>query len=234
MIMLRTHSNMSNNDNILSRGERRLQRDLTEERYNAGLSKSKIIFNSTGRISKFLVQIFINEGVYKDGDFNFEFNLPDNYPFSPPMVRSLSLIYHPKFHPKNGTFALPLIGTDWSPVCTINTIIFAIELLFIEPNTNGLNLNQECADLINSNFDSFSSRVRRSISTSTPTLEFICLKRKQKHLSPVSSEINSYDDEDMDYNEPHLKKYCPPLIQSNSSEVQSKLNNFHFAEMMEP
>ena len=39
--------------------------------------------------------MFVREGIYKDGIFKFEMNIPSSYPAKPPEIIFTSKLYHP-------------------------------------------------------------------------------------------------------------------------------------------
>jgi ubiquitin-protein ligase len=39
--------------------------------------------------------VFVREGIYKDGIFKFEMNIPSSYPAKPPEIIFTSKLYHP-------------------------------------------------------------------------------------------------------------------------------------------
>lgn len=73
------------------------------------------------------------EGPFADGTFDFMIHVPSTYPFSPPDVKCLNRVFHPNFDFRSGAVYLPILTDSWRPVLTMNTVIFSLQLLFIEP-----------------------------------------------------------------------------------------------------
>ena len=43
-------------------------------------------------------------------------------------------IWHPNIDPLTGRVMLPILGSDWRPVLSINTVLLGLQLIFLEPN----------------------------------------------------------------------------------------------------
>jgi ubiquitin-protein ligase len=66
----------------------------------------------------------------------FRFELPDDYPFTPPRVQVLTSDHQTRFHPNlyvEGKVCLSILGTwsgpKWSPVMTLSTVLSSIQSL---------------------------------------------------------------------------------------------------------
>jgi len=73
------------------------------------------------------------EGPFANGTFGFVLQVPSTYPFSPPNVKCLNRVFHPNFDFRSGAVYLPILTDSWRPVLTMNTVIFSLQLLFLEP-----------------------------------------------------------------------------------------------------
>ena len=62
----------------------------------------------------------------------FAFVVPDSYPFHPPRVQCLTKVLHPNIDWRQGTVALRMLTQDWKPIINMNTVIFGLQLLFLE------------------------------------------------------------------------------------------------------
>ena len=180
-----------------SRSERRLIRDMSEARYDAINTRSQIVFPDSSKMTLFTVTINVDEGFYAGSHMVFRFSLPDKYPFVPPDVVCTSPVFHPKFDPENGSLLLPLIGQDWSPVCNFNTVIFAIELLFLDVKASVAppNLNQKCADLLSQDLNLFKSFLQISI-RNQHLAAFSAMPSHKRKVEMMEHDYNFDDDED--------------------------------------
>lgn len=76
---------------------------------------------------------------YGYGYYFFEFNFPDNYPFSPPLVRYLTNDGTMRFNPNlytNGKVCLSLLNTwsgeSWTSCQTINSVLLTLSIVLCE------------------------------------------------------------------------------------------------------
>jgi len=75
------------------------------------------------------------EGFHKDIPFRVKIIASDDYPFAPPKVMSTTRVLHPNIHIETGeVFISMLQKTEWIPVLNLNLILFALELILIQPN----------------------------------------------------------------------------------------------------
>lgn len=83
----------------------------------------------------FIASLKIDEqdSYWAGGLFKFQFNFPKDYPFRPPLVRSITKIYHPNIS-IDGLISLNILSTCWSPVFDINLIFMGLKHLFSNPN----------------------------------------------------------------------------------------------------
>ena len=96
-------------------------------------------------------------GMYKDGAYNFSFEINNNYPHDPPkvkctqVVRLLGLMFPARFlkvelfvysqiyHPNvdlEGNVCLNILREDWKPVLNLNSVMVGLQYLFLEPNAD--------------------------------------------------------------------------------------------------
>lgn len=68
------------------------------------------------------------------------------YPFSPPLCRFMTNIWHPNIS-VNGTICVDTLKEEWSPSTKIISIIGILNGLLINPNPNSP-LNREAADML--------------------------------------------------------------------------------------
>ncbi|CAN0884491.1 NEDD8-conjugating enzyme Ubc12 [Linum grandiflorum] len=138
--------NAINNNNRAkkqSSGEIRLHKDITE----LNLTKSCAITFPNGKddLMNFSISVQPAEGYYKAGSFSFSFQ-----------------VFHPNID-LEGNVCLNILREDWKPVLNINTLIYGLYHLFIDPNPEDP-LNQEAADLLRNDPHKFESKVKRVMS----------------------------------------------------------------------
>jgi ubiquitin-protein ligase len=96
---------------------------------------------------------------YGYGYYFFEFNFPDNYPFSPPLVRYLTNDGVMRFNPNlytNGKVCLSLLNTwsgeSWTSCQTINSILLTLSIVLCENpllNEPGVQNNNDAIEKYN-------------------------------------------------------------------------------------
>uniref|UniRef100_A0A3B3I710 NEDD8-conjugating enzyme UBC12 n=5 Tax=Atherinomorphae TaxID=1489913 RepID=A0A3B3I710_ORYLA len=83
------------------------------------------------------------------------------YPHDPPKVKCETMVYHPNID-LEGNVCLNILRSDWKPVLTINSIIYGLQYLFLEPNPEDP-LNKEAAEVLQTNRRLFEQNVHRSL-----------------------------------------------------------------------
>ncbi|KAI9813207.1 MAG: NEDD8-conjugating protein ubc12 [Thelocarpon impressellum] len=136
----------------------RVQKDLSE--LSLG-STMKIQFPNPDDILNFTLTIEPDEGMYKDGFFNFNFAINQNFPHDPPKVKCTQKIYHPNID-LEGNVCLNILREDWKPVLNLNAVIVGLQFLFLEPNASDP-LNKEAAEDLRSNREGFKRNVRSAM-----------------------------------------------------------------------
>lgn len=119
----------------------------------------KVEFPDPNNICHFTLKVRPNEGFYKGISICFEFNVPENYPVEPPKVKCLTEIFHPNID-LDGNVCLNILREDWRPVLSITSIIYGLQFLLLEPNTDDP-LNKKAADQMMTNPQRFSENVKR-------------------------------------------------------------------------
>ncbi|KAH7436680.1 hypothetical protein KP509_05G030800 [Ceratopteris richardii] len=142
-----------------SAGELRVQKDISE----LNLSKTTSISFPNGKddLLNFEITIRPDEGYYMGGTFVFSFNISPIYPHEAPKVKCQTKVYHPNID-LEGKVCLNILREDWKPVLSINSIIYGLQYLFLDPNPDDP-LNQEAADVLKDHPKQFEANVKRSM-----------------------------------------------------------------------
>ncbi|XP_015752954.1 PREDICTED: NEDD8-conjugating enzyme Ubc12-like [Acropora digitifera] len=105
---------------------------------------------------------------FPDPDDTLNFKLiisPDEvgpgYPHDAPKVKCETKVYHPNID-LEGNVCLNILREDWKPVLTINSIIYGIQYLFLEPNPEDP-LNKDAAEVLRANRRLFEQNVQRAM-----------------------------------------------------------------------
>ena len=82
------------------------------------------------------VTVSPNDGPYHGGKFDFEFDLSDGYPTSPPAVHCQTQIYHPNIDwcDDQGEVCLNLLDELWTQDMTLEDVVQGILFLLYNPN----------------------------------------------------------------------------------------------------
>merc|ERR1712098_1019436 len=83
------------------------------------------------------------------------------YPHEPPKVKCETKVYHPNID-LEGNVCLNILREDWKPVLTINSIVYGLQYLFLEPNPEDP-LNKEAALELQNNRRLFEQNVQKSM-----------------------------------------------------------------------
>uniref|UniRef100_A0A6I8P855 NEDD8-conjugating enzyme UBC12 n=1 Tax=Ornithorhynchus anatinus TaxID=9258 RepID=A0A6I8P855_ORNAN len=141
-----------------SAAQLRIQKDINE----LNLPKTcEIDFSDQDDLLNFKLVICPDEGFYKGGKFVFSFKVGQGYPHDPPKVKCETMVYHPNID-LEGNVCLNILREDWKPVLTINSIIYGLQYLFLEPNPEDP-LNKEAAEVLQNNRRLFEQNVQRSM-----------------------------------------------------------------------
>ncbi|CAG0884787.1 unnamed protein product [Cyprideis torosa] len=109
----------------------------------------------------FKITICPDEGFYRGGRFVFNFKVGPNYPHEPPKVKCETKVYHPNID-LDGNVCLNILREDWKPVLTINSIVYGIQYLFLEPNPEDP-LNKEAAEVLQNSRRLFEQNVQKTL-----------------------------------------------------------------------
>ncbi|KAH9500010.1 Nedd8-conjugating enzyme UbcE2M [Bulinus truncatus] len=151
-------------ENAPDRGKRasaaqlRVQKDINE----LNLPRTcQVEFPDPDDLLNFKVIISPDEEFYRGGRFVFSFKVGQGYPHDPPKVKCETMVYHPNID-LEGNVCLNILREDWKPVLTINSIVYGLQYLFLEPNPEDP-LNKEAAEVLQTNRRLFEQNVAKSM-----------------------------------------------------------------------
>lgn len=109
----------------------------------------------------FILWIRPDEGLWRGGEFKFTFNIPKGYPHEVPKVHCDTKIYHPNID-LEGNICLNILREDWKPVLNLQTLIYGLVFLMLEPNDDDP-LNKEAAKIMQTDRPKFEKNVKRAM-----------------------------------------------------------------------
>ncbi|KAL3099256.1 hypothetical protein niasHT_028203 [Heterodera trifolii] len=74
------------------------------------------------------------ESPYEGGTFNMDIVFRRDYPFTPPIVKFETPVYHPNVNKQGGICLDVLKATHWAPSLTISKVLLSISSLLCDPN----------------------------------------------------------------------------------------------------
>ncbi|KAI6178585.1 Nedd8-conjugating enzyme ubc-12 [Aphelenchoides besseyi] len=119
----------------------------------------------TNQMHQMLLTINPQNGMYRNGTFQFSIDVPPEYNNAPPVVKCLTRVWHPNIN-EDGAVCLSLLrassldGMGWMPTRGIKDVILGLNDLFGDLIDFDDPLNQQASDMYANNKDQFASRVR--------------------------------------------------------------------------
>ncbi|KAG5187071.1 ubiquitin-conjugating enzyme/RWD-like protein, partial [Tribonema minus] len=107
--------------------------EITDTKSSAGIATTTVDY-CTPDLLTLHITLHMETGIYMGASFTFVIEVPANYPFTAPRVTSTGRIWHPSVHLTTGCVRLPILEADWRPVLTIHTVVFALQLMLLEPS----------------------------------------------------------------------------------------------------
>ncbi|CAM9662072.1 unnamed protein product, partial [Discosporangium mesarthrocarpum] len=118
---------------------------LSRQRFSVAHASTSIDFPDGSRnLLRLKVGVTMTGGPYEGGSFVFLLEIPPNYPFHAPSVVCTTTTWHPSINLHTGEVCLPILGKDWRPVLSINTVVLSLQLMFLEP-TGQTSVNEAAA-----------------------------------------------------------------------------------------
>ena len=145
----------------------RVQKDLE------GISTLKgvnVKFPDPKNFQNFIIRIHPSEGIWTKGIFDFEFNIPDDFPFEAPKIKCITTLWHPNID-VNGVVCLNILKKDYKPIISLSMIIVGLQFLFLSPNPDDP-LNVKAAEEYKHDIQKFQKKVDDYIEIYSPKKEY--------------------------------------------------------------
>lgn len=97
------------------------------------------------------------KSLYEKYQFELEIKLPDDYPFSPPIVKFITPIQHVNINTK-GDICLDILKNNWAPSQNIQSVLISIISLLSDPNYDDP-LNSDLAKVYRENKSDYKRRI---------------------------------------------------------------------------
>lgn len=73
---------------------------------------------------------------YEGGTFMVDINIPNEYPFKPPVMKFATKIYHPNISSVTGAICLDILKDAWTPILTLKSSLISLQSLLQSPEPN--------------------------------------------------------------------------------------------------
>ena len=97
--------------------------------------------------------------VYEDYVLRLVIKLPNDYPCTPPDIKFDHQVWHPNVRLDCGLICVDILKDAWTPVLTINKVLFSICVLLDNPNPSSA-LNSTAARQIEGNLELYKIKVK--------------------------------------------------------------------------
>lgn len=134
----------------------RLMKDIEEVKVRGD---GTITFPDPDNMFEFHVRIKPSDGLWHGRNFDFSFDISNDWPYKPPKVMILTRIWHPNMD-EEGNVCLNVLRENYNPCCTINSLIACLIFLFVDPNPHSP-LNFEASQQYIQNYDAFKAKAEQ-------------------------------------------------------------------------
>lgn len=100
-----------------------------------------------------------SDSVYAGFVLCMSIKLPIDYPSKPPIIKFDHPVWHPNINFDDGIICVDIMKDAWSPVLTLNKVLFSICLLLDNPNPSSA-LNSIAARQIEGNLEIYKTKVK--------------------------------------------------------------------------
>lgn len=138
--------------------EMRLRSDFEEF---ADVSYLSLVFPKEDDIMKFVVRVSPEQGIWRCGKFDFQFVIPNGFPFDRPLVTCMTRIWHPNIE-ETGAVCLNILRDSYTPVMSILQLAIGLQFLFTDPNPASP-LNQEASSQLEVDPEGFEKKAKEYI-----------------------------------------------------------------------
>ena len=97
------------------------------------------------------------DSLYQGYEFKVDIKLPENYPYSPMIVKFITPIQHVNVN-KNGDICMDILKDEWSSSQNIQSILISIISLMRDPNIKDP-FNSDLAELYRTNEDKYKKAI---------------------------------------------------------------------------
>ncbi|RCK57381.1 Ubiquitin-conjugating enzyme E2 1 [Candida viswanathii] len=73
---------------------------------------------------------------YEGGLFQVAIDIPQEYPFKPPVMKFITKIYHPNISSVTGAICLDILKDAWTPILTLKSSLISLQSLLQSPEPN--------------------------------------------------------------------------------------------------
>jgi ubiquitin-protein ligase len=99
------------------------------------------------------------DSAYADFVLCLSIKFPIDYPTKPPIIKFNHQVWHPNVKLECGSICVDILKDAWSPVLTLNKVLFSICLLLDNPNPSSA-LNSIAARQIEENLELYKIKVK--------------------------------------------------------------------------